>query len=377
MADKLGISAADVAGGRRLAYTRDEADARERVARGEAPAAILVRPTRLEQLAEVAERRRRDAAEVDLFLSQAPDRHGLLPAGGLTSDRWCRRSSATRSSSSPRASTSRPTSPSGASRKPPLLLVHGALTGSWLWTNIAAYLAERGWEAHALNLRGHFTSDVADLAETTMRDYADDVGVARRQIGRPSVLIGWGIGALAALLHAERTPALGLVLLAPSPPAAALPRRPEDHELRAVPAVYDAAWWGWTGTLDELRERMPDMADEDVSRMSELLDGARESGLARRERMKGVAIDASRFVDVPSLVIGAGLDDVIHPNEARRTADLLGAGYEYFPSASHFGLVMGSSTWPEVAQSVLGWLEERRPALAAASASLQPVGARR
>ena len=267
--------------------------------------------------------------------------------------------------------------PERRSRKPPLILIHGALTGSWLWTEIAAYLAERGWEAHALNLRGHFTSDVADLSETTMRDYADDVGVAMRHIGRPAVLIGWGIGALAAVMHAERNPVLGLVLLAPSPPAAALPRRPDDHELRAVPPTYDAAWWGLTGTRDELRERMPDMEDDEIEKMSELLDGARESGMARRERMQGVAIDAARFVDVPSLVIGAGQDDVIHPNEARRTADLLGATYEYFPSASHFGLVMGAHSWPEVAQSVLGWLEERRPAMAAASASVMPVGARR
>jgi uncharacterized protein (DUF1015 family) len=54
LGDRLGISAADVAAGERLAYTRDEVDARERVARGDAVAAILVRPTRLEQLAEVA-----------------------------------------------------------------------------------------------------------------------------------------------------------------------------------------------------------------------------------------------------------------------------------------------------------------------------------
>jgi uncharacterized protein (DUF1015 family) len=52
--DRLGISAADVAEGRRLAYTRDEAEARDRVASGGAAAAILVRPTRLDQLAEVA-----------------------------------------------------------------------------------------------------------------------------------------------------------------------------------------------------------------------------------------------------------------------------------------------------------------------------------
>ena len=54
LGDRLGISAADVAAGERLAYTRDDVDARERVTRGEAVAAILVRPTRLEQLAEVA-----------------------------------------------------------------------------------------------------------------------------------------------------------------------------------------------------------------------------------------------------------------------------------------------------------------------------------
>jgi pimeloyl-ACP methyl ester carboxylesterase len=266
--------------------------------------------------------------------------------------------------------------PERRSRKPPLLLIHGALTGSWLWTDFAAFLAERGWEAHAMNLRGHFSSDVADLAETTMRDYADDVGVAMRHLGRPAVLIGWGIGALAALMYAERHTVLGLVLLAPSPPAAALPRRPEEHELRAVPAVYDAAWWGWTGSIEQLHERMPDMDEHDLDKMTELMDGARESGLARRERMQGVAIDASGLLDTPSLVIGAGLDDVIHPSEARQTADLLGAGYEYFPSASHFGLVMGEHTWPEVAQSVLGWLEERRHAMAAA-AGAAVVGARR
>ncbi len=52
--DRLGISAGDVAAGKRLAYTRDEAEARQRVASGEATAAILVRPTRLDQLADVA-----------------------------------------------------------------------------------------------------------------------------------------------------------------------------------------------------------------------------------------------------------------------------------------------------------------------------------
>ena len=55
LGDRLGIGPDDVAEGTRLAYTRSEADACERVARGEAAAAILVRPTRLEQMAAVAD----------------------------------------------------------------------------------------------------------------------------------------------------------------------------------------------------------------------------------------------------------------------------------------------------------------------------------
>jgi pimeloyl-ACP methyl ester carboxylesterase len=263
--------------------------------------------------------------------------------------------------------------PERRSRKPPLLLVHGALTGSWLWSSFGAYFAERGWEAHAMNLRGHYTSDLAELGETSMRDYANDIGVAIRQLGRPPVVIGWGMGALAAILHAEQNRVLGLVLLAPSPPAGALPRRPSDHELKAVPPVYDATWWGWLQPWDRLADAMPDMNEDELEKMQEMLAGARESGSARRERMMGVPVDALRIA-VPSLVIGAGLDDVIHPSEARRTADLLGATYEYFPSASHFGLVMGSESWPQVAGSVLGWLEERRHAMVA---SLAAVGAAR
>lgn len=52
--DRLGIDPASVAKGEALAYTRSEADAIRAVASGEAKAAILVRPTRLEQLAAVA-----------------------------------------------------------------------------------------------------------------------------------------------------------------------------------------------------------------------------------------------------------------------------------------------------------------------------------
>jgi uncharacterized protein (DUF1015 family) len=52
--DRLGIDPAAVAGGERLIYTRDAAEAIARATSGEVSAAFLVRPTRLRELAEVA-----------------------------------------------------------------------------------------------------------------------------------------------------------------------------------------------------------------------------------------------------------------------------------------------------------------------------------
>ncbi|MDQ3880668.1 MAG: alpha/beta hydrolase [Chloroflexota bacterium] len=255
--------------------------------------------------------------------------------------------------------------PERRSRKPPVLMIHGALTGSWVWAPLAGYLAERGWECHALNLRGHYTSDVADLASVTMDDYVADVGVAIRAIGRPAILFGWGLGALVALRYAERRPVLGLVLLAPSPPAAAQPRGPLEHELKAIPPVYDARVYGWEAPVDRLRERMPDLTDVEIEKVRELLSGARESGRARRERMLGYEIDADR-ITVPTLVLAGGRDELIEPSIAERTAQLVGGTFELLPEASHFGLVMGASSWPEVARLAWRWLEEHRvPARAA------------
>jgi uncharacterized protein (DUF1015 family) len=54
LGDALGIDAAAVAEGERLAYTRSAEEARRAVDSGRAQAAILVRPTRLEDLAAVA-----------------------------------------------------------------------------------------------------------------------------------------------------------------------------------------------------------------------------------------------------------------------------------------------------------------------------------
>ena len=65
--------------------------------------------------------------------------------------------------------------PERRSRRKPLYLLHGELGGSWLWHRFLGYFAPRGWEGHALNLRGHYWSETADFGELSFDTYLEDV----------------------------------------------------------------------------------------------------------------------------------------------------------------------------------------------------------
>ena len=85
-----------------------------------------------------------------------------------------------------------------------------------------------------------------------------------------------------------------------------------------------------------------------------------DSGLAKREILEGVPIDRSRLSGVPILVVGAGLDGTSSATGAERLADWLGGTYEPFGAHSHYGLVIGESSYQQVADGVRGFLESHR-----------------
>ena len=64
-----------------LEYTRDARDAIERVRRGEADVAVLVNPTRVEQVAAVALAGERMPEKSTFFVPKAPNRPGSATAG--------------------------------------------------------------------------------------------------------------------------------------------------------------------------------------------------------------------------------------------------------------------------------------------------------
>jgi pimeloyl-ACP methyl ester carboxylesterase len=246
--------------------------------------------------------------------------------------------------------------PERRSRRKPLLLLHGELGGSWVWERYLRYFAQRGWEAHALNLRAHYWSETADFASLDMGSYVADATAALARLNPGAVVVGHGIGALLALKLAEAHRLGGLVLLSPALPAG-LRQAPRPHELR-VPGIFRHELVGWDLPESELMRQNADLTAADIARVRHMM-GA-ESGAARKDVLRGVPVERDRIGDVPALVVGAGLDRQYPEADAEQLAAWLGAEYQPFGAHSHYGIVIGETSFEQVAETVRRFLEAHR-----------------
>ena len=85
-----------------------------------------------------------------------------------------------------------------------------------------------------------------------------------------------------------------------------------------------------------------------------------EAGAARRQMLSGVPVDPRNLAGVPVLVVGAGLDRSVAMDDSERLAEWLGADFEPFAAHSHYGLVLGETSYQQVAEAVRAFLETNR-----------------
>lgn len=82
----------------------------------------------------------------------------------------------------------------------PVLLAHGGGQTRWAWKRIANLLAENGFRAIALDLRGHGDSAWAPDGAYAIADFAGDLAAIASAMDRKPALVGASLGGLAGIL---------------------------------------------------------------------------------------------------------------------------------------------------------------------------------
>jgi pimeloyl-ACP methyl ester carboxylesterase len=98
----------------------------------------------------------------------------------------------------------------------PVLFLHGGGQTRHAWGGAAAALAERGWQAVSLDLRGHGDSEWSLWGDYSFTAYSADCLSVVDQLGRPAVMVGASLGGIAAMYAeatSDRVVSSGLVLV--------------------------------------------------------------------------------------------------------------------------------------------------------------------
>ena len=98
----------------------------------------------------------------------------------------------------------------------PVLLMHGGGQTRHAWGNTAAVLAEHGWRAASLDLRGHGDSEWALNGDYSFTAYSADAIAVADALGKPPVIVGASLGGVAAIIAeggSDRTVSSGLVIV--------------------------------------------------------------------------------------------------------------------------------------------------------------------
>lgn len=233
--------------------------------------------------------------------------------------------------------------------RPPIVLIHGAANSAGVWRHWQQALARDGWSSYAIDLRGHGASELLDLSNTSMHEYAADVLNLAGQLARRPILIGWSMGGLVAMMAAAAGGATACVGLAPSMPA-----RDVDtaHPLRS--GTFTAEEYGIASRDPDDQPAMTDLDRED--RLTALAALGTESRVARDERQRGIVIES---LAVPLLIVTGGAD---RQWPRARYRDLwLRADHLTIEGASHWGLVLSRRALRQAVPAVLAWLEGTGP----------------
>jgi pimeloyl-ACP methyl ester carboxylesterase len=234
-------------------------------------------------------------------------------------------------------------------KKPPLLFVHGAYTGSWMWSKYISHFVEAGYRCYAMNMRSHYKSRTMDMTQISFEDYLEDIRENIVECGEPPILIGFSMGGILCQKIAEEQTIVGLVMVDTSISREVNIAAPYENPIEDTIGIVMPAPIREEESIDET---LDDIAFQKkyLAMESSKAIGAMACWIQGKE---GISIDRSR-ITCPCLVITAvnsERDDL----QGRATAEQLKGEYLALWNTSHTGLLVGQR-YHEAVSRILEWL---------------------
>lgn len=247
----------------------------------------------------------------------------------------------------------------GQQRPTPLLFIHGAFAGGWMWADtFMPFLAKAGYRSYAVSLRGHGGSNGREHIDWhAIADYVDDVGKVLDWLDEPAVLIGHSMGGFVVQKSLEHHAAPAAALICSVPPQGLIAA--QFHLLLQKPQLFfeiNRIMGGYSPDNHALRDAL---FSQEVS------DKVLDAFLSRMQPESQRAIwDMSMFNlpllplmrRPPMLVLGAEKDILVPAFLVQATAHTYGLPDHIFHDMGH--AVTHEKNWPLVAAKLQDWLQD-------------------
>lgn len=248
--------------------------------------------------------------------------------------------------------------PARATRKPPLLFVHGGYGDAWCWEPyFLPWFAAKGWPAYALSLRGHGTSSGADtLFIAGLDDYVADVEHVAGELDAAPILIGHSMGAAICERMMATRPIRGAALLAPVPPNGLL-------SVAARLATTHPDYASHMLSIDPMR-----LSDDILKALRPFYFSDRVDPAILREALFHLKGESPRVLfdlalrlhwappraPSPVFVMGAAGDRISTPDDTKATARHHHVDATILPGMGH--MMMLEPEWKDAAEALAEWL---------------------
>lgn len=262
----------------------------------------------------------------------------------------------------------------GVSDAPPVLLLHGGGQTRYAWGHTARLLAEHGWYAIALDLRGHGKSDWAANGDYSIDAFVADLRGVVAHLSQPQALVGASLGGITSLLaegEAQRPLSTALVLVDITP-------RVEEKGAERILSFMKARPEGFASledAADAIAQFLPHRSrPRDLSGLAknlrkgpdgryrwhwdpQMLNSFRLDRVRNPERM----LAAARALRLPTLLVRGKMSDIVSDEAAAEFRTLV--PHAQYVDVSGAGHMVAGDRNDAFSEAVWDFLRQHHPAI--------------